>query len=65
MKVHPVFHVSLLKPVSSSPLALVLPPPPLTRLVGGRLAFTVQCSLDSQQVRGQGQYLVDREGYGP
>lgn len=64
MKVHSMCHVSLLKPVNSGPVTPVLPPPPLTRPVGGRLAVTVQCMSDSHLVRGQMQYLVDRQGYG-
>nr|XP_054599305.1 uncharacterized protein LOC129163965 [Nothobranchius furzeri] len=65
MRVHPVFHVSLIKPVLSSPLCPAPAPPPPARLVGGGLVYPVRRLLDVRP-RGRGfQYLVDWEGYGP
>uniref|UniRef100_A0A8C6W051 Gypsy retrotransposon integrase-like protein 1 n=1 Tax=Nothobranchius furzeri TaxID=105023 RepID=A0A8C6W051_NOTFU len=65
MQVHPVFHVSLLKPVVSSPL---IPPgalPPPVRLADGGIGYRVHCILDVGP-RGHGrQFLADWEGYGP
>ena len=63
--VHPTFHVSLLKPVSSCPLAVTTPVPPQPRILDNHPAWTVQRLLDVRP-RGRGfQYLVDWEGYGP
>ncbi|XP_047193486.1 chromobox protein homolog 7-like [Scophthalmus maximus] len=65
MRCHPTFHVSKIKPVQESPLVPAAPPPPLPRLIGGGLTYSVRRLIRSRK-RGRGiQYLVDWEGYGP
>ena len=64
-RIHPVFHVSRLKPVITSTLQPPPKKPPPPRLIDGGLAHTVRKLL---KVRTQGrgrQFLVQWEGYGP
>ncbi|KAK3506499.1 hypothetical protein QTP70_003045 [Hemibagrus guttatus] len=68
-KIHPVFHVSLLKPHYPSVLPYTEPgeakEPPLPLIVDDGAAYLVQDILDSQCRGGHLEYLVDWEGYGP
>jgi hypothetical protein len=69
MRIHPVFHVSLLKPYS--PDKNVQPPPPPLIADDGDLLYIVKRILDHRDVsRGRNkklerQYLIAWEGYGP
>ncbi|KAL0151632.1 hypothetical protein M9458_053033 [Cirrhinus mrigala] len=66
-RIHPTFHVSLLKPFSPSatdtPGAEAEPPPP--EVLEQSSVFTVREILDSQRRGGRLEYLIDWEGYGP
>ena len=65
MKVHPVFHVSLLTPYHANTLpGRVQPPPPLV-IVEGFEEFEVEEILDSQIHYNKLQYFVDWKGYKP
>ncbi|KAI2646996.1 Transposon Tf2-9 polyprotein [Labeo rohita] len=67
-RIHPTFHVSLLKPCHD-PLVLPTepggeePPPPM--VVEEGTIYKVKEVLDSRRCGGQLQYLLDWEGYGP
>lgn len=65
MWIHNVFHVSQVKPVSSSPLIPPTVTPPAVRIIDGHQAYTISPIIDAHRC-GQGyQFLVDWEGYGP
>ncbi|KAK3506309.1 hypothetical protein QTP70_001709 [Hemibagrus guttatus] len=68
-RIHPVFHVSLLKPHHPSVLLSTGPgvaeEPPLPLLVDDGTAYLVKEILDSRRCGGRLEYLVDWEGYGP
>ena len=64
LKIHPVFHVSLLEPHNPNtfPGRVVAPPPPPV-VVDGAPEHEVATVLDSKIVRGHLFYLVDWVGY--
>uniref|UniRef100_A0A8C5PE09 Gypsy retrotransposon integrase-like protein 1 n=1 Tax=Leptobrachium leishanense TaxID=445787 RepID=A0A8C5PE09_9ANUR len=65
LRLHPVFHVSLLKlwTAPSAPSQLTIPLPPLQ--VDGDPEFEIHRILDSRYQRRQLQYLIHWKGYGP
>ena len=66
MRVHPVFHVSQVKPVIHSPHAdPELAPPPPRVLEDGDLAWDINKVLDVRRYGRGYQYLVDWVGYRP
>jgi hypothetical protein len=65
LRLHPVFHCSLLEPCATSTIPnRVVPPPPLVHLADGP-EYEVAAILDSKIIRNQLYYLVDWLGYGP
>ena len=59
MKIHPVFHVSLLLPVAKDPLPGQVPPPLQPIEVDGNISWEVEDIYDSKKVQGGNvQYLV-------
>ncbi|SGY22615.1 BQ5605_C019g08829 [Microbotryum silenes-dioicae] len=66
MRIHPVFHVSLLEPYRLNTLpSRQQPVPPPPDLIDGQEAFVVERILDSRVRHGSLQYFVDWTGYGP
>ncbi|KAL0197996.1 hypothetical protein M9458_006536, partial [Cirrhinus mrigala] len=66
-RIHPTFHVSLLKPffpsATESPGAELEPPPP--EVLDQPSIYAVREILDSRRRGGHLEYLIDWEGYGP
>ncbi|KAL0168628.1 hypothetical protein M9458_036850, partial [Cirrhinus mrigala] len=66
-RIHPTFHVSLLKPffpsATETPGAEAEPPPP--EVLDQPSIYTVHQISDSRRQGGHLEYLIDWEGYGP
>ena len=66
MKIHPVFHVSLLDPYTPDPIPGRSQPPPLPVITAeGEEEYEVNEILKSRRFRGTYQYFVDWKGYPP
>jgi hypothetical protein len=65
MRLHPVFHVSLLEPYTSNsiPGCVSTPPPPVE--VSNGSEYKVAAILDSKLIRNKLYYLVDWLDYTP
>lgn len=63
MKIHPVFHVSLLEPVATNPLPGQTQPPPPPVIVDEEQEFEVDEILDSRLRRNHLSYLVKWTGF--
>ena len=63
MKVHPVFHVSLLEAYKESTISGRLQPSPPSVEVEGHDEYEVEEVLDSRRRRGKLQYLIQWRGY--
>jgi hypothetical protein len=63
MKIHPVFHISLLKPYKKSSISsrFQVPPPPIE--IERQEEFEVLEILDSRIIRTKLEYLVQWQGY--
>ena len=65
LRVHPVFHVSLLKPSIPNPFPNRSTSPPDPVIVDGEEEFEVEAILDYRRRRNQNQFLIKWKGYGP
>ena len=63
MKCHRVFHVSVLKPAASNPLAGQKKPSPPPIIVNNNVEFQIEEILDSKLVRKTLKYIVRWVGY--
>ncbi|QRV80811.1 Transposon Tf2-1 polyprotein [Ceratobasidium sp. AG-Ba] len=65
LRVHPVFHTSLVSLKKEDPFGRDPPQPPAEVTPDGEEEYEVEKILDSRKRRNQIQYLVHWKGYGP
>jgi len=65
MRIHPVFHASLLEPYRENIITGRIQPLPPPEEIEGQMEYEVKEILDSKLVRGRLVYFVDWEGYPP
>ena len=63
MKIHPVFHVSLLEPVLENNIPGRFQEPPLPIILNNQEEYEVENIIDSHLVHNKLEYLVDWKGY--
>jgi hypothetical protein len=64
IKIHPVFHLSLLEPTTTnSPIPGHIQPPPLAIIINGQEEWEIKEIMDSCQYRQKLQYQVRWKGY--
>jgi len=63
MKIHPVFHVSLLEPKTRDIIQDFIQPPPPPEIIDSYEEFEVEEILDSRLHRGKLQYFIHWKGY--
>jgi hypothetical protein len=63
MKIHPVFHVSLLEPFHHSTIRTQPPEPVIPEIIDGEEEWPVEKILDSRKRYRKLQYLVKWKGY--
>ena len=63
MRIHPVFHVSLLEPAFADPDPNRKRPPPPPLLIDAEFEYVVEGILDSRYFRNKLQYLVKWQGF--
>lgn len=65
LRIHPVFHVSLLKPFVANPFPERNLNPPDPVIVDGEEEFEIEAILDCRKRNNQAQFPIKWKGYGP
>ena len=63
MKIHPVFHISLLEPKTKDLITAHIQEPPPPIIIDNEEQYEVEMILDSRERRGKREYLIHWKGY--